>query len=837
MAGLIVFLVWVLQLEKKIKSSFAEKRFAPPVEFYSAPERLSAGFHLPHHYLENVFRRRGYRLRSFGQPLRSGDFSSWDSTSCRNLLERAQQAENRSFNLEDVDHCVAFRRTEDSFNEPSQNRSDAPSDIPSEVQKIPSEAQNQSDLTHQERPLTDESQPSSASPSESPDSSSIESDDLTKANSSASGPIKNKHDWNDVQIVVMSSTDTILGTFVGSQIQTTEFITLGPELFAQYYGENPILRKVITLGDTPTLCLNALLAVEDKHFLEHAGVSFTGLARALLANLRAGRTAQGGSTITQQLVKNYFLSDEKTFRRKFTEMIMAFLVEANASKDEILETYINLIYMGQNGPFQVRGFAAAAEHYFGKNLHDLNLQECALVAGILNSPGLFNPFKHPDKALQRRAKVLHEMVALNMITEEEANFANASKLPSLPRRSLTEPAPYFVQAVRRELSRQEIDETEGLKVYTSLNLRAQEAALQAVRTGLDQLEEKYPKLKKIKTDEGKSLEAVLISANPKTGDVEALVGGRGFLLSQFNRALDSHRQVGSIMKPFVYLSAFEMLTEDGTPYSPVTIIHDSKMTHRFDRQQWTPENYEKKYLGGIPLFWALKNSINAATVNLGMSIGIENIIDTARRLGIQSPMQAYPSLTLGAFEITPIEVLQAYSVLANLGRKTPLALIGRITDLRGNVLYSSERESQQVIAADSASELVGVMKQVIISGTGRGAYLSGFQNPAAGKTGTTNDKKDAWFAGFTPHHTAIVWVGYDDNTSLDLTGASGAVPIWTSYMKTYGSTFPNDDFPWPETVELATVSEEKQMALGVPDKGNSSLQPVELVFKKGFTPR
>ncbi|RYZ69455.1 MAG: penicillin-binding protein 1B, partial [Proteobacteria bacterium] len=490
------------------------------------------------------------------------------------------------------------------------------------------------------------------------------------------------------QIIALTKDGSVVGVYDKDSRQTLEHGVIEPELFAQYYGDQPVLRNVVTIsgGDVPPLCLNALLAIEDDKFYEHPGISVTGLARAVYTNLRSGRRAQGGSTITQQLVKNYFLTDERTYKRKLVEIAMAFLVERHASKDDILETYINLIYMGQNGPFEVRGFAAAAQHYFGKPLRTLNLPECALLAGVLNGPGIYNPVRHPEKALVRRTRVLSRMHELNYIDETQEKEANAVPLPTQPERSLTEPAPYYVQAVRRELEGRGIEMENGARIFTGLNLRAQEAAHLAVRQGLDRLETTNPFIKKLKAS-GKNLEAVLISANPATGEIQSLVGGRGFKATQYNRAIDAHRQVGSIMKPLVYLSAYETEVTSGQPYTPLTLIADKATTHKFENQKWTPKNYDGKYNGDVPMYYALKESLNAATVNLGMSVSPEKVVETARAMGVTSKLKPLPSITLGAFELSPVEVLQVYSSIANFGKKIPLALVERVEDLNGGELF------------------------------------------------------------------------------------------------------------------------------------------------------
>lgn len=754
---------WLYRLDDNIKARFAQKRFAPPVEFFSAPERVIVGSSWPAGYFERLLTQKNYRRREFGQPIQAADFSIWSGEQCLTVVGPQQptpDTASASTPAPTLTSCVVFR-------------------------SVPSPESNV------EQPV------------------------------------------QIIAVHVTGETQEIAALYSGVPPQPVATVQLQPELFAQYYGDTPILRQVVDLGAVPTHCLNALLATEDAKFLDHPGVSFTGLARAVWTVMRPGRRAQGGSTITQQLVKNYFLTDERTLKRKLTEIPMAFLVERHATKDEILETYINLIYMGQNGPFQVRGFAAASEHYFGRPLSDLNLPQCALLVGVLNNPGLFNPFVKPENAIKRRAIVLDRMLAQNMISEDLATAGKAEALPLKPNRVLTEPAPYFVQSVRRDLRERGIDDSEGLRVYTTLNLRAQETAHQAIRSGLDHLETSILKLKKLK-EQGKNLEAVLLSADPQTGEVQAMVGGRGYVFSQFNRATDSRRQVGSVMKPFVYLTAFELQMPDGKPYTPLSPVDDTSVTHRYEGQTWTPHNYEAVYNGKVPIFYALKESLNAATANLGIGIGLSNIIDTARRLGISSNIDPVPALTLGAFELSPMEVLTAYSAFAHLGQRMPLTLMRRVERPDGSVLFStSTLQPEQVVASDSVSELVGVMKQTLISGTAKAARAAGFLNPAAGKTGTTNDKKDAWFAGFTPYHAAVVWVGYDDNTPHGLTGGSGAVPIWTDYMKRFAASFPADDFPWPDSVEKVLISPDEQIRFGVPASESKNLAPVELIFKKG----
>lgn len=639
----------------------------------------------------------------------------------------------------------------------------------------------------------------------------------------------------EFMLITFNQSNRIDRVYGGEPLTARPFVELEPVLFAQYYGGSPILRDVVSLGDVPPLCLNAILAIEDARFLEHGGFSFRGLARAAWTNLVEKRAAQGGSTITQQLVKNYFLTPEKTLKRKITEIVMSILLEARATKDEILETYINEIYMGQNPPFEVRGLGAAATHYLAKNISDLDLADCALLAAILNNPGLYNPFLKAENATKRRSLVLSRMEELQQISADEKTQAEAKPLPKSPARVLTEPAPYFVDAVRRELERGAIPIEQGARIFTTLDLRAQEAALRAVRTGLDKLESQNKKIQRIKTETSKSLEAALVSADPTTGEVSALVGGRSFRQSQFNRAYQAKRQIGSIFKPIVYAAALEHGL-DGEPLTPISLLKDERFTVRYEGQSWSPTNYDRKERGLIPVFYALSRSLNIPTAQLGIQVGLERIVEFAENLGIKAELKPVPALTLGAFEMTPMEVLQVYSTFANFGERVPLSFYRRIETLDGELLYASESEAVRVQDKVNAAILLGMMKQTVQNGTAWFLKNLGFRAPAAGKTGTTSDTKDAWFAGMTPQHVAVVWVGYDDNTESSLTGASGAVPIWADYMKSATSHLPELDFEWPEEAVLYTLGVEQLIDLNVPEDERRPLEPVELIFRTGTSP-
>lgn len=633
--------------------------------------------------------------------------------------------------------------------------------------------------------------------------------------------------------IVHAEDGLILNLAKGTPPLEINELRLEPVRFAQYLGSDPLMQERAALGEIPPACLNAVIAIEDQKFLEHGGFSVTGILRAVVTNLSEGRKAQGGSTITQQLVKNYFLTSEKSFRRKIRELIMSIMLETRFTKDEILETYLNEIYLGQNGPFRVHGYGSASRYYFSRPVSDLSVGDCALLAAIINNPGRYNPWRNPENASQRRQIVLSKMLELRMISPEDSELAKKEKLPSKPGRTLaTETAPYFIDAVRKQMKALDLP-LEGARIHTSLDLEAQQAAQEAVQGHLNRLEKTNAYIRGRK-EKGQGLEGMVLSGDPRTGLIRVAVGGRNFRMTQFNRAVDSRRQVGSVMKPFVFMAALGQERDDGRPFTPISILSDEKKNFRYEGQSWTPSNYDNRFFGQVPMFFALKNSLNAATASLGMEVGLDKIIETARLAGVTSPIKSVPSLTLGAFEMTPREVLSASMTFASLGNRPELSFIRRVESGAGDVLFEHDPNPEMAFDAIQTSVLVGMMKQVLLSGSGRGATLSGFTHPAAGKTGTTNNNRDTWFMGFTPHVAAVVWVGYDDGSATRLTGASGSVPVWTEYMKKVATRFPPDDFPWPKgTVQVQLQRGELQDLNALRD---NDPEFVDLIFAEGTEP-
>ena len=577
------------------------------------------------------------------------------------------------------------------------------------------------------------------------------------------------------------------------------------------------MQNELKISDFPVNCLNAVMAIEDNDFLDHGGISYSGLARAFIKNAIKMRAAQGGSTITQQLVKNYFLTPEKTLTRKIKELFLAAKLESEWTKDEILETYLNIIYMGQTGAFQVRGFGAAANVYFDKSVQNLELTECALLAAIINNPVQNNPWNKPERANVRRKLVLSKMKELNLITTNEFESASQSPLPPPHILQAVETAPYFFDGVRKQMRALKI-EIEGSSIQTSLDLGAQAKAQKALLAHISDLEKKRKNIQSNK-DKGFRLEGLVVSSENATGLINVFVGGQNYRQTQFNRALDGHRQIGSLFKPFVYLAAMTYGI-DGHSADPLTTINDEKFVWKYDRKSWSPSNDNHKYNGVIPLYYALKESLNSPTAQVAQKVGLDKIIELVHQIGFVSPMEPTPSTSLGASEHYSTEILEAYRTLANFGVYQPSSFIEKIEDRDGVVQYSHSPQAQKKLDEASVAVTVGMMKETLRSGTARSSAAYGWSAPAAGKTGTTSDNKDAWFAGFTPHQTSVAWIGYDQSLSSQLTGASGPVPVWIDLMKNYLNVWPADDFKWPDSVEKREVS-----LFGTDQK-------TELIFKK-----
>lgn len=612
----------------------------------------------------------------------------------------------------------------------------------------------------------------------------------------------------DARRVRLFVTDTTVTRIVDLNDETKELfaIELEPALLSGLYQGAWEERHLVSLGEVPPLLLRAIIDVEDQHFYEHHGIDVNGVARALFVNLRSGHTVQGGSTLTQQLMKNFFLTDERSMRRKVREALMALIVERRFTKQEILENYVNEIYFGQKGAQGIYGVWEASRFYFAKEPQDLSVAEMAMVASLIKAPNRYSPFRDKERALHRRNYALSLMLKQGDITAEQYAAAVAEPLRIAPMLNQVKDAPYFVDYVRQELSQaypSDVLTTEGLRIYTALDMHLQRLAEQAVQNGLADLEKRYPRLRADKPAD--QLQACLIVIQPQSGAIKAMMGGRDYRSTQFNRCTQALRQPGSVFKPFTYLTAFEQ-TRHGDPHIlPTTRIEDEPFDWAFDNQVWSPANYKKRYMGMVSVREALEFSLNAATARLAQQIGLPGILETARRMGISSPLPPYPSVVLGAAEVTPFEVAQAFSVLASSGLRAEPLSVKKVIDRGGLPIERKPVQVEQVISPDTAYLVTHLMEGVLDYGTGSGARKRGFKRPAAGKTGTTNDYRDAWFVGFTPDLLAVVWVGFDQKRPINLAGGEAALPIWTEFMKQATTSMPESTFVPPPGVSLVSI--------------------------------
>lgn len=580
-----------------------------------------------------------------------------------------------------------------------------------------------------------------------------------------------------------------------------------PEPLAGIYERVWEERRIVRLSEVPTILVRAVLAAEDRRFFQHHGIDVRGVLRATIANLRSRRVAQGGSTLTQQLIKNFFLSEARTMSRKLTEAVMALLAERRYTKLEILETYLNEIYLGQRGAKGVYGVWEGSKFYFGKEPKDLSIGEAAMLAGLIKAPSRFAPTRNRERARQRRNEVLAALLEQGEISRAEYEQASAEKLPEYLPTVETTDAPYFVDFVRDELQGSYAEDSltsEGFRIFTTLDTALQREAERAVAEGIAALLKRYPVLKK--RGGGEPVEASLLAIQPATGEIKAMVGGRSYRESQFNRVTQARRQPGSVFKPIVYLTAFEEeeRTLDGR-FLPTRKLEDTPFTWTYEGREWSPANYKGEYHGTVTLRQALEESLNSATARLAEEVGLDKIHDMALRLGFPSDLPAVPSLVLGSVEVTPLEVARAFVAVANLGFRTEPLSIRAVLDEEGKALTRNTTRAEQAISPRVAYMMTSLMEGVLERGTARSARALGFTAPAAGKTGTTNEGRDAWFVGFTPDLLCVVWVGFDRETPLGLSGAQAALPIWVDFMKTATANRPATPFLVPPGVESVIV--------------------------------
>ena len=554
-------------------------------------------------------------------------------------------------------------------------------------------------------------------------------------------------------------------------------VRLEPAIIGRIYPTHKEDRLLVKLSDVPENLISALLAVEDREFYSHYGVNPKAILRAMLVNLKAGSVVQGGSTLTQQLVKNFFLTKKKSLVRKFNEAVMAILLEAHYDKKDILQAYLNEIYLGQDKRRAIHGFGLASRFYFDKPIYNLNLSEITTLVAMVKGPSYYAPWKHKNRLLQRRNIVISLMQKQGAISNYQAKTAKEKKSGVVKRRiKAVSSYPAYMDLLRRQLQKDYDKEdltSEGLQVFSTFDPYVQKIAEKVVKEKVKQ----FDKEKKLNGN----LQSAVIVTNTNNADVLAIVGDKQPTYAGFNRALDALRPVGSLIKPAIYLTAIERKNK----YSLSTLIQDKKITLKSqDGTLWSPRNYSGKSHGEIPLFKGLISSYNQATVRLGLELGFESIVTTLRNLGIQRNIPPYPSMLLGAVAMTPFEITQMYQTLSGDGFITPLQTIRKVLTANGEPLKHYSVKIKQAVDASSVRIINSALHEVTRQGT---ASSLSWRLPkglkVAGKTGTTNDTRDSWFAGFSGEHLIVTWLGTDDNLSTGLTGSSGALAIWSDIMK------------------------------------------------------
>lgn len=550
-----------------------------------------------------------------------------------------------------------------------------------------------------------------------------------------------------------------------------DLMRLDPVHIGGIYPQHGEDRVLVRLADTPATLREGLMAVEDRNFYDHVGFSVTGIARAAISNLRSGQVVAGGSTITQQLVKNYYLTSERTIVRKLVEVVMAVLLELHYDKDQVLESYINEVYLGQEGKRSVHGFALAARHYFDMPLGQLGLHQQALLIGMIKGPSYYNPERNPERAKARRNVVLDVMATTDVISAEQAAVAKAMPLGLNRKRRVRDSFPAFLDLVRRQLRRDYREEdlaTQGLSIFTSFDPLLQRKLEKSTQDVMNQL------------DASGELQSASVVTRFDTGEVAALLGGRKARFAGFNRALDARRPAGSLLKPAIYLVALE----NPRRYSLATPLSDTPLTvKQAGAEPWSPQNFDLQSHGEVLLYQALARSYNLASARLGMAVGVDTVADMLYRLGVEEGVARVPALLLGSGEYSPMDMAAMYQSIAAGGFRMPLRSIRDIVDVNGEPLRRYPLEYDRTASLQSMHLLHYALRAVMSEGTGRGAYnYLGKDFAVAGKTGTTNDGRDSWFAGFSGDLLAVTWIGRDDNGGTKLTGGTGALKVWAHFM-------------------------------------------------------
>ena len=608
--------------------------------------------------------------------------------------------------------------------------------------------------------------------------------------------------------------------------QLVPILELEPEEIMLFFGRERERRQLVSINQVPVYLMYAVLAAEDSRFYQHHGVDPRGILRALYANIRHGRVRQGGSTLTQQLAKNYFLTPERTLRRKFKEFLMAVIMELMYDKNAIFEIYLNEIYFGQKGSIAIHGVGEASYYYFGKPVQRLSLAEAATIAGLIKGPNQYSPYVDSERCKQRRNAVLRDIYKKGWITKEERDVTIASPVKPVGYTAYGKKAPYFIDYLAGQLpifySPEDLASL-GLSIYTTIDTQVQMATERALERGLARLEKANPALRRSGPD--KKLQGAVIVMQPKTGYILAMAGGRDYSVSQFNRITQARRQPGSAFKPFVYLTGL-------SEFTPSSLLSNKPKTYEVDGKLWQPQNTNPVAENGLRLRTALAKSDNLATVDLAMKVGLTRIVNTAQTFRFSTPMAPQPSLALGSFEVIPLELARAYCTFAADGVQPYPLSMKMVVDEKGKILEQRHLKIKSLISPGEAYIMNSLLRSVVTEGTARSLAWRGITFPVAGKTGTTNNYRDAWFVGYTPDILALVWVGFDNGDSVDAEGSVAALPIWAELMKalpryTSGSWFRRP----PDVVTRIVCSQSGQLAVK-----NRCPEPLEEIFLKKNVP-
>jgi len=592
-----------------------------------------------------------------------------------------------------------------------------------------------------------------------------------------------------IKAIVHVANDRVLSISSFGGNETIDNIELAPEQLAVFFGDDFKMRIPVELPSMPDNLINAVIVTEDVRFFEHGAIDISGIFRAMLADISSMRIKQGGSTITQQLVKILFLNNERSFKRKLKEAIIALMIAHKFTKAQILNAYLNDVYLGQDGYVSIVGMGAAARYYFSKSINELSISECAMLAGLIASPYKYSPIYNPAEALKRRNYVLSRMAEYHVITDKEYLLAIKEPVGVAISHINVKLAPYFVDYIEDQLVSnfsKELLTTDGLRIFTTLNPDIQLMAEASLSQAPD------------------NLEGAMVVMQPQTGYVLAMIGGRDYNKSQYNRAIMSKRQIGSCVKPFIYMLAFEDRAKDG--FSQITEINDAPLRLNTGAGEWEPQNYNKHFLGNITVRYALQHSVNIPAVKISMQIGLDKISKLLEQLGLGTDIPAFPSIALGSLSTSPLELCNAYTIFSNNGYEpeTPIS-IKAVTDMKGNIVFQNQLQFK-LIGSEQACYIVNnILNGSETEGTGRGLREFNILGDYAGKTGTTNDFRDVWFAGYTPDVVTVVWLGYDNEERIGEPSAQIALPVVGRFLSLYTHFYGGEKFSVPKGIKFACV--------------------------------